>query len=91
MTLQCSLGRFPVSVAEHETIHIVKQNIRKTVPQMSHVNLKAFRINVNGQYLSDESKTVQALSINNGDVLHLVKKTVCPKAALDTEKKTDEE
>lgn len=90
-TIQLSFGRFPVSLEEADTIKQVKTKIRQTYQNIAHVNLDEFRVNVGGNYLSDESKTVAEVAIQSGDVLHFVKKAACPAAALDTEKKSDDE
>ena len=90
VTAQLSLGRFPVHVEPTETLYAVKAKLRTTIPQLLQVNFKAFRFFVNGAFLTDDTKTVADWGIKDGDVLHLVKKTTCPNAAVDTEKPADE-
>jgi uncharacterized ubiquitin-like protein YukD len=91
VSIQVSLGRFPLAVAEDATLHQVKNQLRTTVPQLLQVNVKAFRFVTNrGEYLTDDSKTVAQVGIASGDVLHLVKKNVSPAAAVDSEKPADE-
>lgn len=91
VTVQCSLGRFSIALEESASIKEAKTKIRHEIANLSHVNLKAFRINVKGNYLSDESKTLAEVGVATGDVLHFVKKSTCAKAALDTEKKAEDE
>ena len=93
VSFQLSLGRFPLVVSDEETIREAKRKLRTTfASQLLQVNMNAFRLNVNGQYLSDESKKFKDLTnvVNSGDVLHLVKKNSCAAAALDTEVPADE-
>lgn len=91
ISVQLSLGRFPFEVNPDSTLHQVKAALRTGVPALLQVNLKAFRFVTNaGAYLSDDSKTVAQCGINDGDILHLVKKNVSPAAALDLEKPADE-
>lgn len=87
VSFQLSLGRFPVQVKENDTVREVKKKLRVNyASQLLQVNINAFRLNVNGRYLSDESQTLKACSISNGDVLHFVKKTnFVPKSLIDTE------
>ena len=91
LSVQLSLGRFAVPVAETNTLHQVKNSMRTTIPALLQVNFKAFRFMTNnGTYLSDDSKTVAECGLAAGDILHLVKKTACPAAAVDLEKPAEE-
>lgn len=91
VSVQLSLGRFPLLLHEEDTIRAVKAKLRTTyATKLLQVNVNAFRVNVNGKYLSDESKKVKDLSIAAGDVLHFVKKHACAYATLDTEVPADE-
>lgn len=90
VTIQLSLGRFAVSVDPNDTVRAAKKKIRFTCPQVAQVNFNLFHINYNGSYITDESKTVASYFVEEGSVLHFVKKTTCPAAALDTEKKAEE-
>lgn len=91
VSVQLSLGRFAVSLDDADQVKAAKKKIRAAVPQLSHVNLNSFRVNVNGTYLSDESKSLKEAGVKAGDVLHFVKKSASPNAALDTEKKSEDE
>lgn len=88
--VQLSSGRYPVTLNVGDSLHLVRTHIRNVVPEINHVNLKDFRFNVNGVFLTDDSKTVQGSGITDGQTLVLVRKTSCPNAGLDTEKKADE-
>lgn len=91
ISVQLSLGRFPTIVEETDSVKVMKAKVRKNIQEISHVNLNGFRANVRGVYLSDESKSLKDWGVKAGDVIHFVKKTACPNAALDTEKKADDE
>lgn len=91
VTFQLSLGRFPFQADENATLHQVKAAFRVGVPGLVQVNLKAFRVvTSNGDYLSDDSKSLSSYGVKDGDVLHLVKKNVSPAATVDTEKPAEE-
>jgi hypothetical protein len=90
VTFQLSLGRFPAVIDGADSIRNMKKKIRFATPPVAHVNFNLFRVNYDGAYLSDESKTVLSYGIAEGAVLHFVKKSTCPAAAFDSEKKTDE-
>ena len=91
VSFQLSLGRFPLVVSDEETVREVKRKLRTTfASQLLQVNMNAFRLNVNGQYLSDESKKLKDAGVNEGNVLHFVKKNACAAATLDTEVPADE-
>lgn len=87
---QLSLGRFEAVVDLNDTVRAAKKKFRFAVPQVSHVNLNSFHINLDGAYFTDESKTLASYRVESGATLHLVKKATCPAAAVDTEKKVDE-
>ena len=89
-SLQLSLGRFPVVVEPTDTIKQAKRKFRQSISALQHLPLGGFRIKVGGTFLSDESKTVDQWGLQEGDVLHFVKKTCCVAAAVDTEKKAEE-
>lgn len=91
ISLQISLGCFAVAVDDADTVKVLKTKLRTAVPQLSHVNLKGFRFNLNGNYLSDESKSLKDCDVHDGSLLHAVKKSTCPRAALDTEKPAADE
>eukprot|EP00672_Neobodo_designis_P019958 CAMPEP_0174827282 /NCGR_PEP_ID=MMETSP1114-20130205/612_1 /TAXON_ID=312471 /ORGANISM="Neobodo designis, Strain CCAP 1951/1" /LENGTH=95 /DNA_ID=CAMNT_0016060911 /DNA_START=39 /DNA_END=326 /DNA_ORIENTATION=- len=91
VSVQLSLGRFAVPVEPEQTLHQVKANMRTTIPALLQVNFKMFRFVTNdGKYLSDDSKTVKDYEWADGDIFHLVKKSVSPAAAVDLEKPADE-
>jgi uncharacterized ubiquitin-like protein YukD len=91
ISFQLSLGRFPMLVNEDESVRDIKKKLRTSFPrELLQVNINAFRINVNGKYLSDESKKLKDVGIHGGDVLHFVKKSACANAQLDTEVPADE-
>lgn len=87
---QLSLGRFETTVDLNDTVRAAKKKFRFAVPQVAHVNLNSFHLNVNGSYFTDESKTLGSYNVESGTTIHLVKKITCPAAAVDTEKKVDE-
>jgi hypothetical protein len=91
VSVQLSLGRFAVSADDADTIKALKTKLRTTVPSFPQINFKAYRFNAAGVYLSDESKTLKELEIADGAVLHAVKKSTCPRAAIDTEKPAADE
>jgi hypothetical protein len=91
ITVQLSLGRFPLLVSDDETIRETKKKLRTVFPrELLQVNINAFRLNNRGKYLSDESLKLKDAGILAGDVLHLVKKNACAAATLDTEVPADE-
>lgn len=91
VSFQLSLGRFILAVNEEDTIRDVKKKLRIAYPsKLLQVNINAFRLNVNGRYLSDESQKVKACGVNAGDIFHFVKKNSCPNATLDTEVPVEE-
>lgn len=90
VSFQTSLGRFSISADENISVRDFKRKCRMEVPAVSHVNFNSFRANVNGSYLSDDSKSLVSYGVRSGDTIHLVKKSVCPNASVDTEKKADE-
>lgn len=91
VSVQLSAGRFPVALEPTDTIKVLKTKLRTSNPAITHVNLKAYRLNQGGAYLSDESKTVKDLGLKDGEILHAVKRVACPLAAVDTEKPTADE
>lgn len=91
VSFQLSLGRFPMLVNEDESIRDIKKKLRTSFPrELLQVNINAFRFNVNGKYLSDESMKLKDVGVNANDVIHFVKKNACANAQLDTEVPSDE-
>ena len=91
VSVQLSLGRFAVPVEPEQTLNQVKANMRTSIPELLQVNFKLFRFVTNdGNYLSDDSKTVKECAWADGEVLHLIKKSASPAAAVDLEKPADE-
>ena len=91
VSFQLSLGRFPLLVNESDSIRDIKTKLRASFPsELLQVNINAFRLNVDGRYLSDESAKVKDSGIAPGAVLHFVKKAACARAQLDTEVPVDE-
>jgi hypothetical protein len=90
VTVQLSLGRFPVCLEPSESLHSVKNKLRTTIPALLQVNMKAFRFMRDDAYLTDDSKTVKEVGVKTGDTLHLIKKTASPNATEDSEKIADE-
>eukprot|EP00331_Platyophrya_macrostoma_P007186 CAMPEP_0176414508 /NCGR_PEP_ID=MMETSP0127-20121128/5294_1 /TAXON_ID=938130 /ORGANISM="Platyophrya macrostoma, Strain WH" /LENGTH=97 /DNA_ID=CAMNT_0017794409 /DNA_START=46 /DNA_END=339 /DNA_ORIENTATION=- len=88
--IQLSLGRFPVVVDPNDTIRAAKKKFRFSLPIISQVNPNTFHLYYNGAYLTDESKTVASYQISKDATLYYIKKTACPAAAVDTEKKVEE-
>ena len=91
VTIQLSLGRFAAQVDENDSVKVMKKKLRAALPVISHVSLNGFHILLpNGEYITDESKSVAASGITSNSVLFFIKKTACPAAAIDTEKKAEE-
>ena len=91
VTIQLSLGRFAVQVDENDSVKAMKKKLRAALPIISHVSLNGFHVLLpGGDYITDESKTVAASGIASTSVLYFIKKTSCPAAAVDTEKKAEE-
>ncbi len=91
VTVQLSLGRFEFKADENATLHATKNAIRVGIPSLIQVNLKTFRIVTStGAYLSDESKSLAFYGVQNGETLHLIKKSASPAATLDLEKPAEE-
>jgi hypothetical protein len=91
ISLQLSLGRFPLTLSEETTVRETKKKLRTVfVRQLLQVNINAFRLNVGGRYLSDESQKLKDAGVKDGDVLFFVKKSAAAAAALDTEVPVDD-
>lgn len=90
-SVQLSLGRFAVTADANDTLKALKTAIRVQVAALNHVNFKLYRFNLAGAYLSDESKTLNEVGVGEGAILHALKKSTCPRAAVDTEKPSADE
>jgi hypothetical protein len=91
VTIQLSIGRFAAQLDENDTVKAMKKKLRTALPVISHVSLAGFHILLpSGEYITDESKTVATSGITPNSVLFFIKKSACPAAAVDTERKTEE-
>ncbi len=93
VSFQLSLGRFTVLANDGDSLRDLKKKLRlQYASQLLQVNVNQFRLcqGSSGKYFSDESAKVKDSGINNGDVLHFVKKNACAAAQLDTEEPVDE-
>ncbi len=89
--VQLSLGRYEVEAEPASTLHQLKAQCRSTIADLAPVNLKEYRFYLNGSYLTDDSKSLKDIGAADRDIFHLIKKTVCASAAVDTEPKKEEE
>ena len=90
VSIQLSLGRIPVAIEDSDSVRDVKKKLRLNCDSVSHVPIGKFRFNVNGTYLSDESKPIKDYGVVSGSTLHLVKKSACQEAKISTERPVDE-
>ena len=90
ISVQLSLGRIPVTVDDADSVRDIKKKLRLSCDAISHVPIGKYRFNANGTYVSDESKPLKDYGIVAGTTLHLVKKSACPAAKVNTERPVDE-
>lgn len=79
--LQCSEGRFDLSVDVTTSIREAKRLFKRAFPVLGDVNMNSFVISYMGKYFPDEAATLKALGIEGGEtpaIFFLVKKRDIP-------------
>lgn len=78
VALQCSEGRFELSVDPTTSVKDTKRLFRKGFPNLNDVNMNAFVVSYMGAFVMEESTTLKGLKVEDGATLFLIRKRTIP-------------